>query len=366
MLKYLKLYENHSEYEIEEENLILPNVSFCKDQPSVVHYNAYKAKTIGTFVVFNPNHPIQLYNEGIVGSDIFEKIEIDGVEISLEELDAAGGEYQLSEGEHSVVYTYKESTNIPNYAFYGCSRLTGITIPNNVTSIGEGAFATCNNLTRVTIENGVTSIGDMAFKNCSSLTSVTIPDSVTTIGRGAFIECSSLTNVTIPNGVTSIGSGAFAMCSSLTNLTIGSSVTSIGSEAFEETPWWTSYSADTSNQYGNIIYINDVAYKAVSTSITSATFKNNTVSISPNAFAQCTSLTSIVIPNSVTSIGYNAFSGCSGLTNITCNATMPPTLGNDAFLTTNNCPIYVPSASVNTYKEASGWSKYASRIQAMS
>jgi hypothetical protein len=52
------------------------------------------------------------------------------------------------------------------------------------------------------------------------------------------------------------------------------------------------------------------------------------------------------------------------LTSITCNATTPPTLEDAfAFENTDNCPIYVPAESVDTYKAASGWSTYADRIQ---
>jgi hypothetical protein len=60
-----------------------------------------------------------------------------------------------------------------------------------------------------------------------------------------------------------------------------------------------------------------------------------------------------------------AFHSCTGLNSITCEAITPPTLGDFVFIETNNCPIYVPTASVNTYKAASGWSDYASRIQAI-
>ena len=77
-------------------------------------------------------------------------------------------------------------------------------------------------------------------------------------------------------------------------------------------------------------------------------------------------LTSVIIGSGVTNIEQYAFENCSGLTSITCLATTPPTLVSyNAFSNTNNCNIYVPSASVNAYKSASGWSTYASRIQAI-
>ena len=119
-----------------------------------------------------------------------------------------------------------------DYAFYKCSGLTSVTIPNSVTSIGYSAFYGCSGLTSVTIGNSVTSIGDYAFYSCSGLTSVTIPNSVTSIGDFAFYYCSGLTSVTIGNSVTSIGNCAFEGCTDLKSITIPNSVTSIGNYAF--------------------------------------------------------------------------------------------------------------------------------------
>ena len=130
-------------------------------------------------------------------------------------------------------------------AFFNCTSLTSITIPNSVISIGAGAFAYCTSLTSVTFPNNIefTSIRDYAFDNCSSLTSITIPDSVTSIGGGgsnivngvgAFSSCTSLTSVIIGNSVTSIGDSTFSNCSSLTSVTIPDSVTSIGDSTFRD------------------------------------------------------------------------------------------------------------------------------------
>ena len=138
-------------------------------------------------------------------------------------------------------------------------------------------------------------------------------DCVTSIGDYAFYSDSSLTGCTIGNNVISIGQEVFRSCSGLTSVDIPDSVTSIGKQAFY----------------------------------------------------QCYDLRNVTIGSGITNISQSAFESCTGLTSITVEATTPPTLGSNAFDWTDDCPIYVPSASVNTYKAASGWSTYASRIQAI-
>ena len=101
------------------------------------------------------------------------------------------------------------------------------------------------------------------------------------------------------------------------------------------------------------------------TGLLSVEIGNCVTSIGAAAFYRCSGLTSIDIPSGVTSIGNYAFQYCTSLTSVTVNPTTPPSLGYFVFDNTNYCPIYVPSASVNAYKSASGWSTYASRIQAI-
>ena len=130
---------------------------------------------------------------------------------------------------------YTSNDELGDYAFYGCSGLTSLTLPSSVTSIGDEAFVYCSGLTSLTLPSSVTSIGDEAFAYCSGLTSLTIPSSVTSIGESAFKGCSGLTSLTIPSGVTSIGSYAFYGCSGLTSIYVYLEKTpKLGKDIFKE------------------------------------------------------------------------------------------------------------------------------------
>ena len=199
-------------------------------------------------------------------------------------------------------------TEIGDNAFEDCRRLTRVTIPDSVTTIGDRAFIHCHSLTSVNIGNGVTTIGEYAFYYCASLTSVTIPDSVTEIGVNAFLNCASLTSVTIGDSVTTIGNSAFSSCASLTSVTIGDSVTTIGNSAFSSCASLTSVTIPDS-----VTSIGEGAFWSCD-SLTSVTIGDSVTTIGESAFRGCSSLTSVTIPDSVTSIGDEAFAYCSSLT----------------------------------------------------
>ena len=300
-------------------------------------------------------------------------------------------------------------TSIGESAFSWCSGLTSINIPNSITTIGSYAFLNCSGLTSIEIPNSVTSIGSNAFNNCSSLTEIMIyATTPPTLGRGVFnntscpiyVPCESVNtykNATnwsdyasrihaIPNScpsdlkfkawysdsttysaecdassaLTTADTRAHTTAySAMTSAIIGDCVTSIGLQAFRNCSGLTSIEIPNT-----VTTIGDRAFQQC-ISLTSIDIPSGVTSIGLGAFQSCTHLTSIDIPNSVTSIGNGAFYKCSSLTEIKIYASTPPTLATGAFDNTNNCPIYVPAASVNTYKAASGWSDYASRIQAI-
>ena len=269
--------------------------------------------------------------------------------------------------------TIKEGTTmIASKAFYNCTGMTNITVPDSVMAIGTDAFSrttwynnqpngdlyigkvyykykgtmptgtniavtegttmivsnafdTCTSLASITIPNSVTSIGSYTFKGCTGLTSIgtyafysctglksiTIPNSVTNIGMYAFGNCTGLTNITIPNRITKIERGLFYGCSALTNVTIPNSVTSIGGDAFDNCIRLKSITIPNSViGIGSDAFYNCIGLKSI-------IIQDSVISIGDRTFKGCTGLTSIEIPNSVTQIGDNAFSSCYNLKTIT-------------------------------------------------
>ena len=85
---------------------------------------------------------------------------------------------------------------IANYAFYLCENLPSITIPDGVTSLGDGAFYDCTALAEVTLPSTLESIGSYVFWDCSSLTTITLPAGLQSLGNFVFHECSALTSIT--------------------------------------------------------------------------------------------------------------------------------------------------------------------------
>ena len=248
-------------------------------------------------------------------------------------------------------------TSIGNSAFYGCTRLTSITIPNSVAKIGISTFFDCKRLTSITIPDSVTEIGSYAFSDCTGLTSVMIPDNVIEIGIYVFSGCTGLKVIsvdksnknytsedgvlfnknktalitypggkkgayTVPYGVTEIGDFAFEDCTGLTNVIIPDSVTSISVSAFSDCKGLTGINVDKSNKSysskdGVLFNKNKTALITYPGGKKGAyTIPNSVTLIGNEAFSDCKRLTSVTIPDSVTSIGNLAFSDCKRLTNV--------------------------------------------------
>ena len=285
-------------------------------------------------------------------------------------------------------------------AFWQCSGLMSVDIPNTVTSIGECAFYECTNLSSITIPNSVTLIGRAAFtgtgwydnqpdglvyagqvaykyKGTTTATSITLQDGTLGIASYAFSGCNRLTSMTIPESVKFVGSGVFCGCTNLTNITvedgntwldsrdncnaiiesasntlvagckrtiIPNSVTSIGTSAFVECTGLTSIEIPNS-----VSSIGRSAFYGCG--LSSIDIPNSVTTIERTAFSECKNLTSVTIPNSVTSIGACAFLNCTNLSGLSIPNSVT-SIGSDAFYNTkwyNNKPNGIIYAGLVAY-----------------
>ena len=196
-------------------------------------------------------------------------------------------------------------TGIGNLAFWECTSLKEVTIPQSVTSIGDKAFYDCRGLTSVTIPQSVTSIGDHAFDECIHLKTLSfgensfgenIETNIKTIGNYAFFHCNDLESVTIPQSVTSIGREAFRFCNNMKSLAINGAIESMGIGAFAGC-----ISLKTLSLGENIKMIGNSAFDSCTNiDLTNVTIPEKVTTIGPGTFSYCTHLEYIMLPAGLT------------------------------------------------------------------
>ena len=197
--------------------------------------------------------------------------------------DRVSGSY--FDGDFAPGYGYGTGTSNYCYSFSVPSSLKTVTI-TDANQIGKGAFHKCTNISKIVLNDGITSIGDYAFYNCA-IKDFSIPNTVETIGKYAFHGCSRLQEMFIPNSVKSIEPYTFYNCNGINKLAISENVASIGDYAF----------------YG-------------CSGLDNLIIPNQTESIGSYAFSYCKGLKIINIPDSVTTMGRGAFSSDNNSTNI--------------------------------------------------
>ena len=285
-------------------------------------------------------------------------------------------------------------TSIGDYAFYGCKQLTTVVMPDGVTMIGVYAFGNCDSIVNIDLPNSIKTIGESAFRGSERLVSVVLPKSLEILEYYTFHACTSLVDVQLNENLKTIEQGAFRECA-FKSITIPDSVTTIEGFAFGECSNLSAfYGKGATADNRALILNNEIVAFAFNGGPTDYAIPEGVTTIASHLFYGYSRLESIYIPNSVTFIGDLAFEGCFGLKTITIPDSVD-TLGQDILF---NCrlstvyfksktppktvkgkfysswglfsgdisqyTIYVPAESVEAYKIAEGWSKYADIIVA--
>lgn len=213
--------------------------------------------------------------------------------------------------ENSVISEIKEA------AFSGCNLVLEVTLPNSVTSLGDGVFSGCLSLYKITLPDTLDKIPNSAFSN-TNLYAPVLPESITSIGAYAFKSCGNLGQMYIPEGVKTIGIEAFANCKALQVLKLPKSLTHVSNSAFLNTITKNLFYDGTMNDWCNIKFYNEnsnpmksCAYFSLLTGPSSyyadtlIILTNGVEKIGSYQFANSPHL-AIIIPNSVKTIEKSA------------------------------------------------------------
>ena len=220
----------------------------------------------------------------------------------------------------SSVKAIRIGSSVPSlgeYAFYNARAIEYVTIPNTVTAYGRNAFGGFYHTKAITIPSGVSSIVQYLFTGNYNIKYISIPYSVTETGQYAFNANYSLQSITLPSGITTLGASTFLSCTRLATSLCLPSITSLNQSLFNG----------------------------------------------------CSSIEKIVVPSSVSEINASVFANCYGLKELHIEASSPPTLSatNALSTTATDLVIYVPYSAdhniLNSYKTASNWSSFSSKMQ---
>jgi uncharacterized repeat protein (TIGR02543 family) len=229
-------------------------------------------------------------------------------------------------------------------------------IPSTVRIIGNGAFFRCTSLTNVTIPDGALEIEDNAFYGCTGLTEIVVPFGVTSIGIRAFTQCYSAQSILIPGSVTTIGYEAFKLCIELTEIMIPASVISIGHGPFRDSTQLETIFVDPENAFyssqDGVLYDESltrlIAYPVGSTQ-TDFVVPASVTSIDGWAFLNCDAIETVTLPDGLTGIGYEAFRDCPNLGTMIIPASVSA-MGANVFISSMNAELLVVSPS-----QPAGW-----------
>ena len=207
-------------------------------------------------------------------------------------------------------------TEIGDYAFYGNPTLKTVNFHSGITRIGAGAFYETL-LTQVRITNPDCEIGNSCFSN-SQVSSISLPQGMKKLGRHVFFYCVNLTSLTLPEGMEEIGLMCFSSCN-LTSVNLPSTMVKLDSCALQDNPF-------SSINLKNVKYVGRQAF-SMCTNLTTVTSNGKLEEIDGAAFTRCP-ITTAYLPEGLLTINMNAYFRCTNLNSFTVPTTVTTITGN--------------------------------------
>ena len=270
-----------------------------------------------------------------------------------------GKPYRGSNDKLTSVTIPESVTSIGAQAFQDCTELTSISLPESVSEIGESVFSGCTSLTYAKLPNSLTKIPGGLFGGCKCLETLDISESITEIGSSAFASCVSLPSIDLKN-VEKIGAYAFYGCSKLTTITMSDNLKKIDQEAFRECS-----NLSTIKWSKNLREIETGAFWYCK-ALESVELPDNVKSIGSVAFGDCINLTTVKIGSNILRIYQSAFANCEMLTDVYIYGRLPYTDDNGANIFNNSMieysTLHVPAGFISFCRENSPWDGFGEYV----
>lgn len=274
-----------------------------------------------------------------------------------------------------------------NDALKGCSEITSLIIPDNITSIYKDAFEGCTSLTEIEFSPGKESLvilslwgssNDKAlledaplekvtysrkssylsiyspFNEKSTITEAYIGKEVVSVPKSIFKDCVNLVKLELENGISEIEWYAFSGCTSLREVKLPSSLTAMGNFVFS------GCNSIEEIEFPGTLQIIPSRVCNHCTALESVVIPEGVTAIDEFAFYDCPMLTSLNLPSTIEEIGDEAFRECKGLTSITVDALTPPVIEKRTFYAVDKkaCVLNVPGEALEAYRNAPFWSEF--------
>ncbi|MDR3187691.1 MAG: leucine-rich repeat protein, partial [Prevotellaceae bacterium] len=298
---------------------------------------AFKSSSLKSFTLASPS---QLTT---IGNEAFYLSKLEGALPLPEGLNAIGNS-AFTETKITSVTFPASLTSLGQHSFLQCYELASVTFPvaSQLREINQYTFCSCSKLQSLTLAAGLTKIGNDAFAGCVALPAVTIPSTVVSVEQSAFKNCHVLAAATFasPPQLSTIGNEAFRYCRSLAAIELPEMLSAIGNNAFEEC-----------------------------SSLVAVEVPTGVTAIRGHTFKKCAKLRKLTIPSTVTTIESYSLEDCFALDTIINRAPKPQGIDENVFCNykdANNASTYygknvrliVPTSAVSAYTAANVWKNF--------